>query len=405
MTKIRVLVFLLTLFVIITAGTVAALYARGFRFNTKDMRLSSNGLMVLKSVPDSAQVYINGELKTATNTTLSLQPGTYDVDIKKAGFKSWYKRLVVDKEVVTEATAQLFKSVPSLSPFTFSETQEPTPSWDFNKIAYIVPPNTGSDNQIDGSGLWVIEMVNLPLGFSREPKKVTDGNLQGATWIWSPDGREILLTTKVGTYLLNVGTFTSQAQRTNIAATKDTITKSWDQKRQTKKASQLKKLPDRMQEVLVRRTSSYDFSPDEDMVLYTASSAATIEDGLIKPIPGSSTQKQERNIKPSHTYVYDIKEDRNFLIDADASNLVIEGGKVSSAQKRISWFPTSRNLIIAEPSKITICDYDGTNHQEVYSGSYVSPYAFPMLSQDGLIILTNLGASSNPANLYSLTLR
>ena len=39
------------------------------------------------------------------------------------------------------------------------------------------------------------------------------------------------------------------------------------------------------------------FSPDENKVLYTAIAGANIPDNLIPSIPGSSTQKQEREIK------------------------------------------------------------------------------------------------------------
>ena len=50
-------------------------------------------------------------------------------------------------------------------------------------------------------------------------------------------------------------------------------------------------------------------------------------------------------------------------------------------------------------------DYDGTNRQEVYAGSYVAPHAYPALTTDRIIILTNLGANTSPPNLYSLSLK
>jgi hypothetical protein len=50
-------------------------------------------------------------------------------------------------------------------------------------------------------------------------------------------------------------------------------------------------------------------------------------------------------------------------------------------------------------------DYDGTNRQEVYSGSYIAPHAFPTVNKERLLILTNLGADSVLPNLYSLSLK
>jgi hypothetical protein len=59
---------------------------------------------------------------------------------------------------------------------------------------------------------------------------------------------------------------------------------------------------------------------------------------------------------------------------------------------------------LAKQDKIIIMDYDGTNKQEVYTGVYSAPNAFPIASTDRILILTNLGANSTPANLYSLGL-
>lgn len=372
------------------------------------MEFSPNGLLVLKSVPDGAEIYLNGELETATNATISLAPATYSVVIKKEGYKQWEKSLTIKKEEVTESTAYLFKSAPSLSAMTFSQALQPVPSEDFSKIAYMIPLQNQETTTplIDTeSGLWIMELVSLPLGFARDPRRITDGSLEDTTWMWSPNGREILLTTKIGSFLLPTNTFTSQAQRVNITAIKESIVTQWEEERFERNVSKLKKLPEELSAIFTQNTSALVLSPDEEMILYTAKSDVTIPEGLIQPLPGSSTQEQERAIKSGRTYVYDIKEDRNFLIDNGVNKIIIQGGLSSTSTKRISWFPTSRHLILSEDSKITIFDYDGTNRQEVYSGNYVAPHAYPTLASDRIIILTNLGANSNPPNLYSLSIR
>ncbi|KKT66068.1 MAG: S-layer-like protein array protein [Candidatus Woesebacteria bacterium GW2011_GWA2_44_33] len=356
MTRLRVLLALLTLLVVGSLGLFLSLYARGYRFDGQTLRFKPSGLLVVKSDPSGAQVFVNGELSTATDTTLSLAPGTYDVSIRKEGFHSWNKRLLIEKEVVTSR----------------------------------------EDSQ--KGGLWVIETVNLPIGFARDPRRVTDGDLisstsLGTVWQFSPDGREILVSLGASVFLLDSSTFTPQAKRVNVAARKEIILAEWEEERGTRLSSQIKILPDELIDVLQRKVSSIVFSPDETKILYTASGSATIRENLIKSLPGSSSQKQERDIKEGHTYIYDIKEDRNFLID--------EGPE---AARRFSWFPTSKHLVLSEAGKITIIDYDGTNRQLVYSGSYVSPHAYPFGSTSRLLILTSLGAETTP-NLYSLTLK
>jgi len=217
------------------------------------------------------------------------------------------------------------------------------------------------------------------------------------------------------------GDFTPQSQRVNIAKNSaisprltvtetdvvsvDTIKKEWELEKLKRNAAQIAKLEDPIEDILARKTKSLSLSPDEDMILYIASGSAKLPTDAVKQLPGSSTQKQVRDIKDNQTYIYDIKEDRNFLIDDSSDDVVIESGFPSDAAKRISWFPTSRHLIIAEANKITLMDYDGTNPQIVYSGNYVAPHAFSTLSLDRLVILTNLGAGTSPANLYSLGIK
>ncbi|OGM85783.1 hypothetical protein A2435_01950 [Candidatus Woesebacteria bacterium RIFOXYC1_FULL_46_16] len=401
MTRLRVLLGLLTLLVVGLLGLFLSLYARGYRFDGQTFRFKPSGLLVVKSDPSGAQVFVNGELSTATDTTVSLAPGTYDVSIRKESFHPWNKRLVIEKEVVTEAIASLFRVAPSLSSVTFSGVVNPVISADGTRIAYATPP---SREDPEKGGLWAIETVNLPIGFARDPRRVTDGDLTAADWQFSPDGREILVSLGQSVFLLDASTFTPQARRVNVAARKEIILAEWEEERGTRLSSQIKILPDELIDILQRKVSSIVFSPDETKILYTASGSATIRENLIKPLPGSSSQKQERDIKEGHTYVYDIKEDRNFLLDEGAESLLIDSKLVPELTRRLAWFPTSKHLVLSEAGKITIIDYDGTNRQLVYSGSYVSPHAYPFGSTSRLLILTSLGADTTP-NLYSLTLK
>jgi hypothetical protein len=403
MTKVRVFVFILTLIVVGTIGYLVSLYARGYRFDGKSLRFSPNGLLVATSDPNGGSVLVNGELKTATNTTISLAPGTYDVEIKKEGFMSWKKRLNIEKEVVSEANASLFRLVPSLTPVTFIGSANPVASSDFTKIAYAVYPENGDDPA--KVGLWVMETLNLPFGFAKEPRRVTDGDLSKASWLWSPDRREILLTNQLGVFLLDSGQFTPQSQRVNVASRLEEIKATWEEENQTKLEARLRNLPAEHADAFTRKVRSLAFSPDETKILYIASGSATLKPDLVKQLPGASTQKQEREIKEGQIYIYDIKEDRNFLIEQDSEELTIEPDLYSTAKRSISWFPTSSHLVLAEEGKVTIMDYDGTNRQPVYTGSFVPPYAFPFASTGRLLILTNLGADSSLPNLYSVTIK
>jgi hypothetical protein len=413
MIKIRLAILSSTIIFVGVIGWLLFLYAKGYRVDTDKLQIEPNGLLVIKSVPDGAQIYIDGELETATNATIPLAPGTYDIILKKEGFFEWEKRLNIDKEIVTETTAHLFKVAPSLSAATFNGVYNPLPSYDMTKIAYVVPTKKNDDiHNEDQAGLWIMEIVDLPLGFSRDPRRITNGSLVNTTYEWSIDNREILLTTQKGTYLLDSSKYTPQNQLINELSNNSELLSKWNKEKKQKLDSQIRSLPKELIDILSRKTHSLSFSPDKDMILYTASSSAKLSENLIKSVPGASTQKQNRDIIVNHTYIYDVKEDRNFLIDSDSSNLFVQNDKpnheltdIINPTRRISWFPTSRHLLLAEKDKVTIMDYDGTNREEVYKGSFITPYVFPTLSSGRILILTNLGADDTSANLYSLSIK
>ena len=407
MTKIRITIFLITSIIVVSASYIFSLYARGYRYSPERRKLLPSGLLIIKSNPDGAQVNINGEQKTITNNNLALAPGTYDINIKKEGSHTWKKRITIDKEEVTEIDAFLFKTAPSLSAITFTSVAKPSLSPDSTKIAYIVPSTQENLNE-DKEGLWLIETVDLPLGFSREPKRLTNGDHDESVWKWSPNSREILLQTNTGVYLLNTGSYTPQEDRINISSQYDEIIKEWEKERENRFKSKLRGLPEEIVEVL-ESAQKVSFSPDETQILYLAGSNYDLPKEIIKPIPGASSQKQERNVQTNKVYVYYLKEDRNFFLSDSNESLkdcIIDTPSIqTSCSSSISWFPTSRHILLAESDNVIVMDSDGTNRIKIYTGSYVAPNAFATVSKNRLIILTNLGANSAAPNLYTLGIK
>lgn len=392
MAKVRLLVFLLTIFILATFGTAAIFFAKGYRINfgseEKTIEVSPTGLLVANSEPNGAQIFTNGQLKNATNSTIPLVPGEYDIEIKKEGFIPWKKHIIIKKEEVTQIDAFLIQSAPSLTPLTFSGIVNPRANDDFTKIAYAVPPE--GDNG-EKAGLWVLETVNLPLGFNRDPRRITDGDLTEAQWEWSPDGREIMLTTGTGVYLLNTNEYVPTIQRENITLFKQTTLSEWEEIKIKQLTTKLDSLEKPISEIFNSHAININFSPDENRILYTASGSATIPENVVKQLPGSSTQVQDRNIKDGKTYIYDIKEDRNFTI-AEPGELVY-------------WLSNSLNLLSPLTDQLIIMDYDGTNRQTILSGNYQYPHAYPSSNPDRILILTNLGSSDSLPNLYWLSLK
>lgn len=392
----RLIFFLSSFFLVAVIGLFAIQYAKGLRFNLRTLRFSPTGILVATSQPNGAQVLINGKLEAATNENLSLAPETYDIEITKEGYHPWKKRMSITASEVTKTDAVLFPKAPTLSPLTFDGALRAFATQDGTKLAWIVKDNENGNK----TGLWIIELSNLPFGFTREARYITDADLSEATFTWSPDGREILITNGNTSFLIETGKFTRQESLVALSQTQATkVITEWDKQKTKRIAAQTKGLPQNLQDILMRKTKQFVFSPDETKILYTASASATLQENLIPPVPGSSTQKQSRDIKPDKTYVYDIKEDRNFLV-TDVPNDIKIGNS-------ISWFPTSRHILLAEPDKITLMEYDGANKTTIWSGPYEEPYAFTTPDAGQLIILTNFGSTDGSAipNLYSINLR
>ena len=400
MIKIRIVFFTITLIIVGVLGVFATYYARGYRFNLKTLRFQPNGILVLKSEPDGASVYINGELETATNANISIAPGVYDVEVKKDGYLTWSKRLTIEKEIVTQATVSLFKNAPSLTPTTLSGATNVVMSKDGSKIVYSVLPSKNLDD--DKVGLWILDTFSLPLGFNSDPKRIADGNMTDAIYEFSPDTRQILLTISDAVFLIDTGSFTSQDRMVNVASTKDEVLAEWVETEKSNDEALIKNLPPPLNDILARKTHAFIFSPDDNMVAYTASASATLPENLIKQLPGASTQTQHRNIEAGATYVYDIKEDRNFLISRDPVTIDNNDKPETPA---LRWMSTSRHLLWAGDNQAVIMDYDGTNRQVIYSGSYVKPDVFPFSNTTRLLILTNLGSVDSVPNLYNLTVK
>ena len=81
---IRLGIFLATIGFVIGGTVVMIRYAKGYR-PTRAGTIKGTGLLSANSFPTGAEVYINGKLTTATDNTLNLDPGDYQIELKKDG--------------------------------------------------------------------------------------------------------------------------------------------------------------------------------------------------------------------------------------------------------------------------------------------------------------------------------
>ena len=371
--------------------------------------------MVANSIPKGAQVWIDDKLKTATDQTITLSPGQYKVEIKKPGYSTWKKDLQIDKEVAVTTDAYLFPLAPDLKALGFTEITSPNLSPDGSKVIYFVLPSSKiATSSVDADsleeiGISIIDLTEKALGRSFKPRVLAktrpDFNFDQLTVDWSPDSREILLTisqdndkeyfildtnqTYDFTVLPIINTPPSQVLKMIV---------KWQKEKELEKEELFSKFPEVMETILKEKCQNTAFSPDETKILYQVIKATKIPEKLIaKEIIGASTQKEERNLVSGNWYVYNFKEDKNFLILKEKE----------SEKIKIKWFPTSKHLLLVEKGeKVEVIEYDGINRIAVYAGPFKNSFVFPFPSGKSLLISTSLSSSEDQLpHLYAVGLR
>jgi len=418
----RALIAFTSLIFVILATFIIGTLARGYRFDFKEKSLKPTGLLVANSIPNGAQVWIDSKLKTATNQTIALPPGQYKVEIKKPGYSTWEKNLQINKEIAVTTDAHLFPLAPDLKALGFTGIINPNLSPDGTKVVYFIPPadTTASPSSeittapiaidpLKEIGVGIINLTEKTLKSSFKPRILAktrpDFNFDQATIEWSPDSRKILLTIIQDNdkkyFILDVNQtydFTIlPIINTPPAQVLKTIAK-WQNERELEKKGLFSKLPEAMKTILKEKCQNVTFSPTETKILYQAAEAIKIPEKLItKEIISASTQKEERNLVAKNWYVYDLKEDKNFLILKEEN----------SKKTQIRWFPTSKHLLLVEKGKkIEIVEYDGTNRITVYAGPFENDFVFPFPSGKSLLISTSLNSNKEKfPHLYAISLQ
>ncbi len=418
--------------ILITALTfIIGFFVRGYRLDINNQIFQPTGLLATTSIPEGAQVWVNDKLKTATNETVVLSPDNYQIEIKKPGFTSWRKEITIKREVVTEINVRLFPIAPDLRALSFTGASQPQISPDGTRLVYFVPPreqltnstskqaetqNTplpiNQENQTTNTatltetktGLWLINLAERPLSRSFQPRvlvELTPGfDFEKAVVRWSPDSRKIMMivpkTEKTNSYFLfdtnQAYDFTTPPLIGEKEDRAMAVLADWQKQEELSFQQAFEKLPEKLQDVLANKTISLSFSPDETRILYQAKEEVFLPERFItREIISASTQKESRQLKPGYWYVYNNKEDKNFLIS-------------DNQEIKINWLPTSRHLLLIKDSvSIEAIEYDGHNQTAIYSGPFVNNYVFPFPSGRQLLILASLN-KNQPPDLYSVSL-
>lgn len=440
--------FTYTLFsaiIIIGGAFVAIEYAKGNYRLTRQGFLREAGLLNTNSFPSGAEVFINGRLVTATDDTLYLEPGEYEVEIIKDGFWPWKKSLEVERELVTQTNAQLFPTTPSFTPLTFSGVNSVLPSPDGQKILFLTTSATNPTR----NGLFVLELTENLLSLQRGPRQIselaTTFDLNQADFIWSPNSNEIMILSEQKEALITVDRKHNLDTVADISFSRKSILSEWEEEMYLRERQFLSEFPPQIIEIATQSAQNVYISPDKKRLFYTATAPNIISEDLVPPIPARNTQEESRTLEVGSIYVYDREEDKNFLIGPERSELTnpkalltadlhtrtplalqaspsaflrLQENASTSAEiasnfnryhtalhlDTFQWFPDSKHLLYTLDSSVEIRGFDNTNSTTVYSGPFKQNFVYPWPDGSRLLILTAFN-SDLPMNLYAIDLR
>jgi len=343
----------LAIMIVIAGGVI--LYASGFRLDLSQGGFAKTGMILAKSVPDGAKVFLDEELSGATDSTIgSLKPG------------SWEKDVEVKEELVTSVTALLPPRSPSLTAITQNGAKLVTASASGEKAAFL-----------SGSKLYLLSLNSSFLGFLRiRPQEIatetSDFPFSKVTRIeFSPNEDQLLLIagSKGNLFPIRIG-----ATATGVSSV-TTLRTQWQNLVKEQRADAVKTLEitEEFKDLALALTSVW--SPDERKFLYEKAEGGKRQfwvANFTDPLPvGDETNRK--------------------VLETENKSL------------KLFWMANSQNFIVIEDSTVSILDRDGSNKREIFTGTLAEKIALSSTDLAQVIILTSISSKSS-TNLYGISL-
>lgn len=375
---------ILTIIILFGITTLIFLYTSGFRIQRGEeetVNLATTGMISAKSNPEGASVFLDDELVTATNDTVSgIEPGIHSLRIVKKGYEEWSKDIEVFEALVTDITAVLVSQSPMFEPLTNTGASNPSISPSLNQLAYF-------SKDEESPGVWIIPINQGGLNIFRANPSVVLEDTQvnkysnGKSITWSPNEKALLVETNDSFfYLVDLENNTAQS----LTNSEEILTR-WAEEKKTKRESFVEKIEISDEIKQLALSENVLWSPDEKKFLYTVQNNDTLQYkvyNMEKPLPVG--EKVE-------TVVFE----RNII----------------DPQPEITWYADSFHLILTEGSieeekvgTINLIRIDGTNKVEIYGRSLHSSKVFSVPSGDKIIILTSF-KSDGKTDLYTVSIR
>lgn len=81
---------------ILMASLIVVFLSYGYDINHKTGEVIQNGLIFADTAPESATIYLNGKENGSTSKRLTVPAGSYDVEFKRTGYRTWKKTIQLE---------------------------------------------------------------------------------------------------------------------------------------------------------------------------------------------------------------------------------------------------------------------------------------------------------------------
>lgn len=176
----RFLLFLIVLIFFIAAPLVVY-YAKGYRFDFRNLEFVKTGTISIKTIPRNAAVYLDGELLENGSPLKidGLKPRQYTLKISKEGYEPWEAQLAVKPEMVTAVTHVILLPVERSEKTLLQEKiQNFALSPDKEKIIYSILEG-------EKKGVYLYDL--------KASQQSQISTIYFDEFLWSPDGRKVIL--------------------------------------------------------------------------------------------------------------------------------------------------------------------------------------------------------------------
>lgn len=370
----RLLIICLISIFILGISVPVFFLSQGYRINLPEKSLEKTGMLLVKSKPDGAKVFLDEKFITATNSPVSgLKPGFYNLRISKEGYAEWQKKIEIKEELVTPINTILVSSAPELRPLTKNGVNTFSFSNDKSRIGFLIKKG-------EKSGLYTLNVNDeggLPFFRSSSQLVLPDTpNLKvslAEKITWSPTDEQLLLQmNKQAFYLLNL-------QR---------LSEIQFLKSQVETLDQWKKIKN---ERTLDFISGKEFEKSFEQIATSSANLWTQDYNkvLLKKCQGDFCEHWVKNLKKS----LEVNEKRNtFILNAPDND-----------ETKLVWHPDTEHFFLIEKGFLFLVDLDGSNKMPIFQGKIVDGQILPTPDGSKVIILTSFSEKSEP-NFYAISL-